>query len=326
MSETLPLPEPDGPTLPFRIVDGTPVVTLPEEFAADALREHVRAAAADLAERLGGRPCRLDLGEREIELFQVRRLIQLLREPHGIEVTGLLVTARAVHLYAERELKLDLHLRDSVAAPGAAPSRADGTATVPADLPGLADVLDALGVDDAPAAFLDPEDEPTEEIDDDAIEALDDTGVEPVDDDGSEGSWPARRPIPVPDLASLAEAPEEDAQGGRRTLTLRRTVRSGTLVEYDRDIVVLGDVNSGATVRAGGNVLVLGRLRGVVHAGAQGDEDAVILAFDLSPTQLRIAGHIAIAPERAGADSRPEVAVVREGAILIEPWTGRLPR
>ena len=70
---------------------------------------------------------------------------------------------------------------------------------------------------------------------------------------------------------------------------------------------------------AGGNVLVWGRLRGTVHAGALGDRKAVICALELAPTQLRIADLIARAPE-GGAGRFPEVAFVEHDQIGVEPW------
>jgi septum site-determining protein MinC len=82
---------------------------------------------------------------------------------------------------------------------------------------------------------------------------------------------------------------------------------------------VIGDVNPGAQIIAGGNVVVWGRLRGLVHAGAEGDESAVVCAMDLAPTQLRIAGHIAIPPQERG-EPRPEIAFVKNGEVVAEEW------
>ncbi|MBC7106160.1 MAG: septum site-determining protein MinC, partial [Firmicutes bacterium] len=76
-----------------------------------------------------------------------------------------------------------------------------------------------------------------------------------------------------------------------QTILVRRTLRSGQRLCYNGNVVILGDVNPGAEVVAAGNVIVMGVLRGVVHAGANGNEEAVVLAFRLRPTQLRIAGH-----------------------------------
>ncbi len=102
-------------------------------------------------------------------------------------------------------------------------------------------------------------------------------------------------------------------------------LRSGGRIAYQGNVVVLGDVNSGAEIVAGGSIIVWGRLRGVVHAGAQGDENAVVCALELAPTQLRIAGEIAVSPKRSGK-TQPEVARLRDGNLIAEPWhigTGR---
>jgi septum site-determining protein MinC len=64
---------------------------------------------------------------------------------------------------------------------------------------------------------------------------------------------------------------------------------------------------------------VWGRLRGVVHAGAQGNRDAVVCALDLSPTQLRIANEIAISPSR-GEKPQPEIVRLKDGHLQAEPW------
>lgn len=102
-------------------------------------------------------------------------------------------------------------------------------------------------------------------------------------------------------------------------LWIRQTVRSGTRIEFPSHIVVMGDVNPGAEIIAAGSVIVWGRLRGVVHAGAGGDRNAVVCALELSPTQLRIAGEIALSPKRE-AKGQPEIASLNDGQLLTEPW------
>jgi septum site-determining protein MinC len=102
-------------------------------------------------------------------------------------------------------------------------------------------------------------------------------------------------------------------------LWINKTLRSGTRVEYAGHIVIFGDVNPGAEVIAGGSVIVWGRLRGVVHAGAQGNREAIVCALDLAPTQLRVADEIAVAPERRGK-SLPEVVRLKDGRLQAEPW------
>jgi len=101
---------------------------------------------------------------------------------------------------------------------------------------------------------------------------------------------------------------------------VNKTIRSGTRIEFAGHIVIFGDVNPGAEVIAGGSVIVWGRVRGVVHAGAKGNQAAVVCALDLSPTQLRIAGQIAVAPERHGKPL-PEIVRIKDGQLQAETWT-----
>jgi septum site-determining protein MinC len=102
-----------------------------------------------------------------------------------------------------------------------------------------------------------------------------------------------------------------------------RTVRSGQVLRYQGHVVVIGDVNAGAEVIAGGSVVVWGRLRGLVHAGAFGKREALICALELRPTQLRIADLIARTPEDPrGYQPTPEVASIdqEQGGILVQSW------
>lgn len=100
---------------------------------------------------------------------------------------------------------------------------------------------------------------------------------------------------------------------------VRNTIRSGTRIEFDGSVIVLGDVNPGGEIVASGNVVVLGALRGMVHAGSGGNRDSFIYALNLKPTQIRIAEAIARMPE-GGTEStiRPELAKIKDGIIEVE--------
>jgi septum site-determining protein MinC len=109
--------------------------------------------------------------------------------------------------------------------------------------------------------------------------------------------------------------------GDESALFLDRTIRSGTRVEFAGHVVVLGDVNPGAEIIADGNVIIWGRLRGMVHAGSKGDRQAVICALDFSPMQLRIAEE-AGSTTRSKTNSKPQVARIHEdGDLRVEDWT-----
>lgn len=99
------------------------------------------------------------------------------------------------------------------------------------------------------------------------------------------------------------------------------TLRSGQVVEYDGNIVIIGDVNPGALIKAKGNIIVLGTLRGVAHAGIGGNLEAIVAAYNFQPTQLRIGDKIARAPdEYIETVSLPEIAKVKEGEVTIESY------
>jgi len=120
--------------------------------------------------------------------------------------------------------------------------------------------------------------------------------------------------------------PEEKRQfsvddlGDETALFLSKTLRSGTRIEFPGHVVVFGDVNPGAEIVAEGNVLVWGRVRGMIHAGSNGNTSAFICALDLSPTQLRIAEEVSAALEPQN-NPRPEIASLNEdGKLQSVPW------
>lgn len=121
--------------------------------------------------------------------------------------------------------------------------------------------------------------------------------------------------------AEAAAAPPAPPEGA---LVVPRTLRSGQRVLHAGSVLVLGDVNAGAEVIAGEHVVVWGRLRGRVEAGQARPEDpelgACVCALDLAPTQLRIGPAVARAPEEADRVPAPEVARLREGRIVVDPW------
>lgn len=105
------------------------------------------------------------------------------------------------------------------------------------------------------------------------------------------------------------------------TKFVNSTIRSGQMIEYDGSIVIIGDVNPGALIRAKGNIVILGTLMGVAHAGMDGNDKAIVAAYDLQPTQLRIGNIIGRKPDDGGiALKLPEIARSHNGEVLIEPY------
>ena len=110
----------------------------------------------------------------------------------------------------------------------------------------------------------------------------------------------------------------------------RGNLRSGQDISSEKSIVVMGDVKPGANVTSYGSIYILGELRGNAFAGAGGDRDAIIMALDLRPIQVRIADAIAISPDAekgaklkvkkkkflSGNEGDPEVAYIENGHIV----------
>ena len=113
-----------------------------------------------------------------------------------------------------------------------------------------------------------------------------------------------------------------------RTEILQHGLRAGFRGEYRGSVVVLGDVNPGAELIAAGDVIVMGVLRGVVHAGAGGRTDAIVYARPIASAQIRIAGAVARSADdnSLGAmrrsQERPEAELARlqDGVIQIESY------
>jgi len=121
--------------------------------------------------------------------------------------------------------------------------------------------------------------------------------------------------------AASVAAPLQLAPPPPGTLYHVGTLRGGQALHHPGNIVVIGDVNPGTELVATGDIVVFGRLLGVAHAGAQGDDSAKVYALHLQATQLRIATTIAVDEERSRDASEPEVAFVRDGRITIAPFS-----
>ena len=96
---------------------------------------------------------------------------------------------------------------------------------------------------------------------------------------------------------------------------------SGTSLEFESSVIIIGDVNNGARVVSKGNIIVLGSLKGNAFAGATGNTNAFVVALDMRPTQIRIADVIARAPDKPikEADKEAKIAFLEDGNIYIEP-------
>ncbi len=117
--------------------------------------------------------------------------------------------------------------------------------------------------------------------------------------------------------SSLGAAEEDKSLVLEEPLYLQNTIRSGVEVRHRGTIIIQGDINPGGAAIAAGDIFVWGRLRGIAHAGAQGNRQCRIMALQMEPTQLRIADMVARAPKFLPDCVEPEVAYITSEGIRL---------
>lgn len=123
----------------------------------------------------------------------------------------------------------------------------------------------------------------------------------------------------------------EEEQAGKTGEFYKGTLRSGQVLDCETSVVVIGDVNPGAKVISKGNIVILGALKGNAYAGANGNELAFVAALDMDPVQIKIGDVIGRSADKTSTDKKkkkqqtppaePQVAIVKDGNIYIEPIT-----
>ena len=120
------------------------------------------------------------------------------------------------------------------------------------------------------------------------------------------------------ELKELSELMAKEMSPSNLTKFHRGSLRNGQKIEFEGSVVVVGDVNPGAEIKAGGNIIVLGQLKGMAHAGCKGMTEAFITAIFMAPTQLRIADIITRFPEENKKGPKPpEYAFIQNGQIFV---------
>lgn len=114
------------------------------------------------------------------------------------------------------------------------------------------------------------------------------------------------------------------AQPVQRDVFLRRHVRSGQTVQADGSVVVWGDVHEGAEIYAGQDIVVLGKLAGIAHAGCFGNSVGIVFTLEMSARLVRIA-QLAQSYERSSDSGVPTVAFIEEGAIQTRSYRTKEP-
>jgi septum site-determining protein MinC len=145
----------------------------------------------------------------------------------------------------------------------------------------------------------------------------------PVESEGATADSAAANSV-VAAAEAIAEniaakpAVETEPDHGTDGMLIKKRVRGGQMIQHPGHIVIVGDVNPGAQIVAGGDIIVWGKLQGSAHAGAFGDTNAVICALELTPAMIKIA-ELAIRNHRGKA----EMARIKEQEITFTKWDNR---
>ncbi len=103
-----------------------------------------------------------------------------------------------------------------------------------------------------------------------------------------------------------------------KTVFHKSSLRSGQFIHYNGNVIIFGDVNPGAEIIACGNVIVMGAIKGLVHAGCNGNKNCVICALSLLPVQLRIANILTCLPDNEVV-TKPSYAYISDDKLYISP-------
>jgi septum site-determining protein MinC len=96
-------------------------------------------------------------------------------------------------------------------------------------------------------------------------------------------------------------------------------IRSGQTIRHEGNVMLMSDVNPGGIIECTGDIYIMGSLRGMAHAGINGDQEAIIAASHLRPTQLRIADVISRPPDEWGIEEAfMEFAYISNGVMEID--------
>lgn len=109
-----------------------------------------------------------------------------------------------------------------------------------------------------------------------------------------------------------------------RDIFLRRHVRSGQAVHADGSVVVWGDVHEGAEIYAGQDIVVLGKLSGIAHAGCFGNPAGIVFTLEMDTRQIRIA-QLTLPLDRPTGTGEPTVAFIDQGTILTRSYRTKEP-
>lgn len=112
----------------------------------------------------------------------------------------------------------------------------------------------------------------------------------------------------------------EEKKIGNEFLIVRKILRSGQSIEFNGNVILIGDVNEGAEIKVGGSLFVFGILRGSVKAGLEIGNNAIVIATNLKPERLQIGNYVLNEDLSKRRKETISIALVEEDKIVIYPY------
>jgi septum site-determining protein MinC len=112
----------------------------------------------------------------------------------------------------------------------------------------------------------------------------------------------------------------KNAPKAKQGLLFSGTLRGGQRIEHDGDVIVAGHANTGSEILATGHVVVLGWLKGLVHAGCEGDEEMSVTARSFESGQVRIGRKVGLVDKSSHFWGKSAVVTVSDGEVVIGEW------
>ena len=128
---------------------------------------------------------------------------------------------------------------------------------------------------------------------------------------------PIKKNLPIEEAPLAQDRKLLETVKGGDTQILTGTIRSGKQYSIRGNLVLLGDLNVGAEIFASGSIIILGSSRGLVHAGAEGDENAIIVISELLDGQIRLADKVL---EEVNSSKKPLIIAIKDEALTVAPY------
>lgn len=124
----------------------------------------------------------------------------------------------------------------------------------------------------------------------------------------------------VEDIDNKTKKEKKSASKGSKTLLYTGTLRGGQKIAHAGDVIITGHVNVGSEVSAEGHVVVLGKLKGLVHAGFKGDETVSVSARSFESGQVRIGRKVGLIDKSSDIWGKAVVITVDKDEVLLSEW------